>query len=81
MLDHQHEESAAPFGATPALLGLSASARGVLDADRTRLRPVHNRPPSPDGFEHHAVVDVVDNLVRGAGVEPALNAPEAFVLP
>lgn len=27
--------------------------RRVRDGDRTRLRPTHNRPPSPDGYAHH----------------------------
>lgn len=51
---------------------------GVTDEDRTRLRPVHNRPPSPDGFGHHGRLD---GAVSEAGVEPTLLRPERRVLP
>ena len=60
MLDHQHEEKSpaacptAPEGREHSrFLDDRIASRRVTDEDRTRLRPVHSRPPSPDGYGHH----------------------------
>ena len=47
---------------------------GVSDEDRTRLRPAHNRSPSPDGFAHHGLrggscIRTIRSRSGGAAVE------------